>query len=222
VSFIREHYLTCSLQDGFGPAVWGWVSRLGQAEVMLPCVAALAMWMIWARAGREAGTWLGSLGAAAGLTLATKVAFIGWGVGIASLDFTGISGHAMLSAATWPVMLSVLAARFCPGWQRGAVVAGFGLAALVAYSRVVLGAHSPSEAVAGFLLGAMASGVVLGRFQTSHALIPAWLSISLALWLVAVPAQAPPAHMQGLITRLALQLSNHPLPFTRAHLHKQL
>jgi len=121
------------------------------------------------------------LALAAGLTLSSKVAFIGWGLGIASLDFTGISGHAMLSAATWPVMLSILAARFRPAWQRRAVAAGYGLAVLVACSRVVLGLHSPFEVMAGFLLGALASGVVLGRFRTSHALTPAWLSISLAL-----------------------------------------
>lgn len=214
--------MTYCLQDGFWSAVWSWVSRFGQAEVMLPCVIALTLWMIWARAGRKAGAWVANLSLAAGLTLATKVAFIGWGVGIASLDFTGISGHAMLSAATWPVMLSMLAAKLRPGWQRGAIAAGYGLAALVACSRVVLGAHSPSEVAAGFVLGALASGVVLGRFRTSHALTPIWLSISLALWLAVVPLRAPPANMQGLITRLALQLSNHSLPFTRAHLYKKL
>ena len=144
------------------------------------------------------------------------------GRGIASLDFTGISGHAMLSAATWPVMLSILAARFRSAVQRGAIAAGFGLAGVVACSRVVLGAHSPSEVTAGFLLGALASGVVLGRFRISHALTPAWLSISLVLWLAVMPVRAPPANMQGLITRLALQLSNHSMPFSRAHLHTAL
>lgn len=211
-----------SLQDGSWPVFWGGVSRLGQAEVMLPCVVALAMWMIWARAGREAGTWVGSLGVAAGLTLATKVAFIGWGVGIASLDFTGISGHAMLSAASWPVVLSILAARFGPGWRRGAIAAGYGIATLVACSRVVLGAHSPSEVVAGFVLGSLVCGLVLGRFRPLHGPAPVWLALPLALWLAVMPVQAPPSTVQGLITRLALQLSNHSLPFTRAHLYKQL
>jgi membrane-associated phospholipid phosphatase len=212
--------VTHSLPGGFWPVFWSWVSRFGQAEVMMPCVIALAVWMIWARAEHKAWTWVASLALAAGLTLATKVAFIGWGVGIASLDFTGISGHAMLSAATWPVMLGILAARFRPAVQRGAIAAGFGLAAMVACSRVVLGAHSPSEVVAGFLLGALVSGVVLGRFRMSPASTPAWLSIALVLWLAVVPLQAPRASMQGLITRLALQLSSHPVPFTRAHLHK--
>ena len=107
--------MTYSLKGAVGPAVWSWVSRFGQAEVMLPCVIALAVWMIWTRAGHKAWAWVASLLAAAGLTLVTKVAFIGWGVGIASLDFTGISGHAMLSAATWPMILSVLAATVSPG-----------------------------------------------------------------------------------------------------------
>lgn len=214
--------MTYCQQDGFWPAFWCWVSRFGQAEVVVPCILALVLWMLWARAGRQAGAWVSGLLAAAGLTLSTKVAFIGWGVGIASLDFTGISGHSMLSAATWPVLLSILAARFRPAWQRGAVAAGYGLAVLVACSRVVLGAHSPSEAVAGFLLGSLVSGAVLGRFRVSYPLTPAWLALSLALWLVVVPVRAPPSNVHGLVTRLALHLSDHSLPFTRAHLHKRL
>lgn len=215
-----ERFLSYCLQPGFWPAFWCWISRFGQAEVVLPCVLAMLLWMSWSRLQKQAGAWLALLSLAAALTLATKLAFIGWGVGIASLDFTGISGHALLSAATWPVLLSTLADRFRPAWQRGALIAGYGFALLVACSRLVLGAHSPAEAAAGFLLGALTSGIVLGRFRFSRP-PPAWLSLVLVLWLAVVPAQAPPSHAQGLITRLALQLSAHSLPFTRAHLTRR-
>ena len=189
---------------------------------MLPCVWHWPCGWSGLGTGRHASVWLAGLALAAGLTMATKVAFIGWGLGIASLDFTGISGHAMLSAATWPVLLGVLSSRFRPTLQWAAVAAGFGLALLVAYSRVVLGAHSPSEVVAGFLLGALVSGLMMGRFRISYPQMPVWLVAALAVWLVVMTVQSPASNTQGLITRLALHLANHPMPFTRAHMHKKV
>ena len=209
-----------SLQPGLLPAFWCWISRFGQAEVALPCVLAMVLWMSWSRVRYQAGVWLVLLSLAAVVTVATKLAFMGWGVGIASLDFTGVSGHATLSAAIWPVLSSILIARFHPAWRRAALVFGFGMAFLVACSRLALGAHSPAEAVAGFLLGSLVSGLVLGRFPSPPA--PPWLSLVLLLWLIVVPAQEPLPHAQGMISHLALRLSGHAQPFTRAHLHRQL
>ncbi len=209
-----------SLQPGLLPAFWCWISRFGQAEVALPCVLAMVLWMSWSRVRYQAGVWLVLLSLAAVVTVATKLAFMGWGVGIASLDFTGISGHATLSAAIWPVLLSILAARLQPAWQRAALVCGIGMAFLVACSRLALGAHSPAEVLAGFLLGSLVSGVVLRRFPRPPA--PRWLSLVLLLWLIVVPVHAPLPHAQGMISHLALRLSGHAQPFTRAHLRRQL
>jgi membrane-associated phospholipid phosphatase len=217
---LPESVLTHHTQAVPWPVFWSWISRLGQAEVVLPCVLLSVLWLLWARAPRLAGAWMALLLLAAGLTVATKVAFMGWGVGIASLDFTGISGHAMLSAAVWPVVLGILATHVQPASRRGAIAAGYGLAALIAGSRVMLDAHSPAEAIGGCLLGSLASGVVLAHNRYPHRLTPAWLSLSLILWLAVVPAAAPQANAQGLIIRLALKLSDHSRPFTRAHLHK--
>ena len=44
--------------------------------------------------------------AAALITTVTKVAFIGYEVGYAPLDYTGISGHAMFAAAVLPVSIA--------------------------------------------------------------------------------------------------------------------
>jgi hypothetical protein len=44
---------------------------------------------------------------AATLVTATKMAFMGFGWGIASIDFTDMSGHAMLAAAIYPVLAVV-------------------------------------------------------------------------------------------------------------------
>jgi hypothetical protein len=187
---------------------------------MLPCALLLILWLFSARESSRARLWLAALILAAGMTLTSKVAFIGWGVGIPSLDFTGVSGHSMVAALIWPVLLSTVAVRLWPDWRRAGVIAGYGIAVLVAVSRVVVGAHSPSEVLAGMLLGGLASGMVLRHGRVPLAMAPAWLSLSLAAWLIVVPPLAPASGMHGLVIRLALMLSNHSQPYTRMHLRR--
>ena len=52
-------------------------------------------------------------------TTASKVAFIGWGLGLSALDFTGISGHAMIASAVYPLLLGTLAANLIGGYLMG-------------------------------------------------------------------------------------------------------
>ena len=91
-------------------AAWPVVTHLGSAGLMLP-VAALTTLGLWL-AGRRAAVavWLAALGAGAALVLASKLAFMGWGIGSVALDFTGISGHSMLATAILPVWLAWLLA----------------------------------------------------------------------------------------------------------------
>ena len=88
------------------PAFWHPLTRLGEAQLLLPALLLAAVWLARSPGGgRLAGWWLATTGAAALLTTATKVAFIGYGVGYAPLDFTGISGHAMFAAAVLPPLV---------------------------------------------------------------------------------------------------------------------
>ncbi len=63
----------------------------------LPPAFAIALWLAVGYTWRMAAGWLVLLGAAIGVVTVTKLAFLGWGVGVRELDFTGVSGHAMLS-----------------------------------------------------------------------------------------------------------------------------
>jgi hypothetical protein len=45
------------------------------------------------------------------------------------------------------------------------------------------------------------------------------LPILLSLWLGVTPATAPPSDTHGLVTQLALSISGHPTPYTRADMH---
>jgi len=91
------------------------------------------------------------------LVVATKIAYIGWGAGIAAIDFTGISGHAMRATAIAPVLIYLLLQKQTQRLQNiGLLIAiGFGLA--IGISRLAIHVHSASEVVSGCALGAVVS-----------------------------------------------------------------
>nr|WP_316642186.1 phosphatase PAP2 family protein [uncultured Roseateles sp.] len=203
------------------PLFWHAVTRLGEAQILLPAALLAAAWLSWrVRAGQAALMWMVLLSAAAGLTTATKVAFIGWGLGSASWDFTGISGHAMFAAAVHPLLLRVMATNAAPRTQSLAIATGFALALLVAQSRLEVHAHSVSEVVTGFGLGAAVSLAVLGWQHIPKMHAPPWVPLLLLAWLMALPAGAPPSRTHDMVTRLSLKLSGRHQAFTRHDLHK--
>ena len=91
---------------------WHLLTRLGEMQILLPA-ALLAMLAMFRRpeARPLAGWWGVFLMTAALITTASKVAFMGWGLGSAELDFTGISGHAMFAAAVYPLLIRVFDLR---------------------------------------------------------------------------------------------------------------
>ena len=123
----------------------------------LPLAFAIALWLALGYSWRMAAGWLLLLGAAIGVVTVTKLAFLGWGVGVRELDFTGVSGHAMLSTAVYPVALFLMLLPARPAFRLLGVVLGLAAGIAVGLSRVVLSAHSPSEAITGCLVGALAA-----------------------------------------------------------------
>ncbi len=197
-------------------AGWLRVTSFGDSIVTVPAAAAIILWLISGRAWRMAGWWIVLFGAGMTLVVATKIAFIGWGVGVAAIDFTGISGHAMRATAVLPIV-GCLAFNGSRQWIRLAgFAAGLSVALLISASRVMVDAHSVSEAASGALLGTAISWLFMRI--TSSVILPAinvWLIVlSLAglFWV----SFADPAPTQELLTRFALKLSGHERPFTRA------
>lgn len=197
---------------------WHTVSRLGEAQILLPAALGMCWWLARRDDARPlAQHWLAWIAAAALLTTATKIAFLGWGVGSAALDFTGISGHAMFAAAVYPPLFHLMAAT--RGARRPhAWIAGAALAALIAVSRVMLHAHSWSEVAIGALVGAAASASALQLGRMPRSAIPWWMPAVIGCWLVATPVRAPASTTHDMVTRLALKLSGRPAPFARAEL----
>jgi membrane-associated phospholipid phosphatase len=215
--------------QGIHSLFWLGVTRLGEAQILLPAFFAGALWLALARpagargrlargdalahdhpARRSAWRWVGAIVATTAVTTASKVAFLGFGIGIAALDFTGFSGHSMYATAILPVLAAIIAGR------AGAVF-GVLLALLITYSRVNLGAHSTSEAIAGMVLGAAAAGWTLADYLAHPGAVraPWWLPLLLVCWLAFVPLRAPPSRTHNVVVSLALKLSGRTRPYTR-------
>jgi membrane-associated phospholipid phosphatase len=211
---------------------WFAVTRLGEAQILLPAFCAGALWLAFARpagargrlaqgnahahdhpARRSALRWAAGIFATTAVTTVSKVAFLGFGVGIAALDFTGFSGHSMYATAILPVLTAIV------GGKRGAIV-GVLLALLITYSRVDLGAHSWSEALAGLALGAAAAWWTLADYLAHPGAVraPWWLPVLLAVWLTLLPMRAPPSRTHGLVVSISLKLSGRTRPYTRFEL----
>ena len=195
---------------------WPIVTRFGEAQLMLPSGLALVAWLAWAGERRTALLWVSLLSLAVALTTASKIAFIGWGVCLPSLNFTGVSGHAMHAAAVFPLLLRCLTASSGPPTRRVAVALGYAMAGLVAVSRVVIGAHSQSEAVAGFALGGAASALALAFGTVPQQHLPRWLLAGLIAAQLVNPAAAPSLPTHDMVPRLALAVSGHDRPYTRS------
>ncbi|WP_084461431.1 phosphatase PAP2 family protein [Curvibacter gracilis] len=199
---------------------WEIITRLGSAGLMLP------VWLLtwggvwWARERLAAAVWLLSLGVAVALTLVSKTLFIGWGIGIAAWDFTGFSGHTLLATSVLPILFSVLLAPQQRAWRWLTAAAGLALAALVGVSRVELGAHSVSEVVSAWLLGAM---VCLCTLQTLGRMkpLPRLAGVFPLALLLLAGRGAPHLPTHEWEVRIALKLSGAERPYTREQLQQQ-
>jgi len=191
---------------------------MGSASLLLPTlvIAATGLWQ--SRQIMALRIWLLALALAVSLTLATKVMFLGWGVGSAAFDFTGISGHTLLATSVLQVLFSeLLAAERCRFHSGGASL-GLLLGLAVGASRVALGAHSISEVISAWLLGLIVSGVTLDAMEGSRQ--RRWFArlspLALIFALGTTLSSYLPTHEWEI--RLSLLLSGHAKPYTRQHL----
>ncbi|EJR0222775.1 PAP2 superfamily protein [Raoultella planticola] len=204
---------------------WQWVSFFGDSTVLLPSAAAVFMVLFLRRPSRQiAWQWGLLFGITGAIVSASKLAFMGWGIGIRELDFTGFSGHTALSTAFWPIFLWLLCARGSVALRRIAMVMGYLLAGLVGYSRLAIHAHSPSEVIAGLLLGACGSALFLLLQRNSSRVVDAQLTWGGVLSLIIIPVVllniGTKAPTQSLLGEIAVKLGPLEKPFTRADMHK--
>lgn len=205
--------------------LWYFVTRLGEIQLLAPAVGLGVLLLAGSAPGRVVvARWLLGLAAGTVFTTASKVAFLGWGYGVARWNFTGASGHAMYAAAIFPVLLAVAALWIAGGQgRRWGAWLGMGLALVVGWSRIEVHAHSVSEVLMGLALGGAISAWVLPSLAAVDEVAPRLsvvLPVALSVWLGLGVHWAPPPRTHQWVTALALRLSGHDRPFTRTDLYR--
>ncbi|MEH0835102.1 phosphatase PAP2 family protein [Pectobacterium cacticida] len=198
---------------------WNTITFLGDSTLLLPCAlfVFLALWFMRDRVA--AWQWVCLFGLTGVVVCVSKLAFMGWGVGIRSLNFTGFSGHTALSSCFWPILFWLLGGRFSPPVRRLFVTLGFILAVVIGYSRLMVHAHSASEVMAGMVLGLSASSVLLFLQRNKgelRILWPNWVAlVAMPLLLLNLGEKAP---TQSLLGHVAVTIAQVEKPYTRADL----
>jgi membrane-associated phospholipid phosphatase len=193
---------------------WSHLSALGGLNVTGVLALVIVAWLGAARCWRLALSWCLLFGSALLLAVVTQMAFIGWGIGIEALSFTGFSGHATRAAAVFPVALFLLAEREGERVRNMALGLGVLLGVGVALARVKVGAHSPSEALGGCLLGLLTAWLFMLRARTVRAFSPQPLLLGLLAAIVLLP-RADPINSHQWLTAAALKLSGRDRVYLR-------
>ncbi len=195
---------------------WGHITSVADTVVTLPAAATIAVWLGAGRAWRMALWWCALFISGLALVAATKIAFIGWGIGVSALDFMGMSGHAMRAIAVFPVIFYLVLQRSPRAVRISGVSLGILIGILVGVSRVVLDFHSMSEVLAGCAMGAVVSlGFIWIARGMPRPYVNRWL-IAFGLFALLPTSYAKPAPTNLWMNAIALYLSGNEMPYDRS------
>ena len=167
---------------------------------------------------KQTAQWALLFGGVGAIVCASKLAFMGWGIGIRELDFTGFSGHSALSASIWPVMMWLLTGRFSTAVRKTAVLSGYALALLIGYSpghprTLRFGSHQRPR------IGGRQQRILwLQRNIAPPALSYRKIAAALLLPLLLIN-NGTIAPTQGLLEFIAVSIAPIDKPFTREDMH---
>lgn len=144
-----------SIRTGWVDNVMVFFTELGTAYVTIPVVAAVALWLAVVRRWQTLAYWIAAVLFAEFLVLVLQVGLerARPEMRYAVEPYSFGSGHAALSIVVYG-FLAFLVAHGKPGWQKIALaLPAAGIAALIAFSRLYLGAHWFSDVAASAGLG---------------------------------------------------------------------
>jgi hypothetical protein len=194
---------------------WSQLLHLGDLSLTLPAGAAIASWLLAARAWRAAAGWCLVFGLALTLVAATKIAFLGWATRLPSLDYKAVSGHAAGFTTVFPTLTFLLLRPYGTALRFTATAAALALGTLVAAALVHAGEHTAAEAIAGWLIGAAAS--VCAIHLTGDVATPptgrAVIFCTLAFGVIAWALRSAPLGYWMIKVALALSGNSRPTPW---------
>ena len=195
---------------------WNALSALGSISVTGPLGIAVAVWLLAGRSWRLSMSWCLMFCAGMVLVVATKVAYVGWGIGIPEVKFAGLSGHAMRACAVFPVVFYLAFRRMGSPARRLALAAGTVLALLISFSRVPTLAHSMSEVVLGGAVGSAVAAAFIVQARSERPATVGRVLLALCIPVMLIMPFTEPVHTERWVRQLALQLSGRPSPIERA------
>jgi membrane-associated phospholipid phosphatase len=196
---------------------WTDFTQFGDLTVTGLVALAIAAWLFVEDEKRLALWWSVLFCAGMGVVVATKMAFIGWGIGIRAIDFAGFSGHTMRTAAVMPVLCYLILQRARFGIRLSGVLLGLSFGIVMGLSRVALHLHSLSEVAAGWVLGAAVAIAFIRIASASlnkHVFKPMRIALCLAVLLPA--PYVHPSPTQEWLTDFTLYFTGHEQPYPRA------
>jgi undecaprenyl-diphosphatase len=144
------------------------LTRIGSPLTLAPAIPALAALLWWRRLRHAAVVWLIATGGAGALVGLLKLHFrrvrpdLPWAF-VHEPSFSFPSGHSVLAVVVYGMLLHICMRHLPRDWERlaallvaGALIFGIGV------SRIYLGAHYPSDVAAGYFVGAVWLGAVVG------------------------------------------------------------
>ena len=194
---------------------WQLVTFFGESAFLLPCAVFLYAWLRWHGATSIARHWLIAFSLTALVVLGSKLAFMGWGIGSAALDFTGFSGHAMMAASILPVLACLAVPSRYRALSLLAALFGVLLALAVGVSRLALHAHSMSEVVSGLALGFCVSLPFIMRHNVPRGPVAMLLVSGALASMLALPVGGAAGTTHDLVQDIATFLSGRDRPYER-------
>ena len=195
--------------------IWWHITSLGGLFVCgLVALAALVLLGL-ARRWQLAAWWSALFAGAMLLVIGTKVGFIGWGIGSQEFDFTGFSGHAARAASVFPVAFYLMFHSESRRLQNAGVLFAVACALLITYSRVVVGAHSVSEAASGFALGLLVAAAFIALARRAGDFRPSAIVVGGAIAILTLAPRGEFVQSESFMVPLAIYLSGNDHPYMR-------
>lgn len=191
------------------------ISNFGDLAATTPIMLGVACFFVIQGNSYFAIRWISLNVVGMGLVVASKIAFIGWGIGISAIDYTGCSGHAMRASAVFPVVAFLIFRKSSPPIQVIAGISCLGISVMIGFSRFFLHLHSISEIIMGCLFGFMISAYFIAKLKHS---VPT-ISLGSLVMICTIPFVSVtilgPTQTQAVLVDMALYLSGHAKPYVR-------
>ena len=141
------------LRTPLGDTIMVALTEMGDTTVVIAIAVVVFLWLAWRRAWRTAAYWVAAIGGAAAINTGIKVAlhrarptenlYSGWS------NFSFPSGHSTENAVMYGFLAFLIAWRLQPAWRLPVALAAAVFVALIAFSRLYLGAHWFSDVAGG-------------------------------------------------------------------------